>query len=71
MLLCVFGSYFAKFETGQTFSVVQMDASTPNTVGPTMFCCIRLHVTSPEGVDTNKTDNQTVFLFRKDIRGRA
>ena len=26
---------------------------------------------SPEGVHTNKTDNQTVFLFRKDIRGRA
>ena len=26
---------------------------------------------SPEGVHTNETDNQIVFLFRKDIRGRA
>ena len=26
---------------------------------------------SPEGVHTNETDNRTVFLFRKDIRGRA
>ena len=26
---------------------------------------------SPEGVHTNKTDNQIVFLFRKDIRGWA
>ena len=26
---------------------------------------------SPEGFHTNKTDNQTVFLLGKDIRGRA
>ena len=32
---CVlFGSCCAKFETGQTFSYVQTDATTPNIVGP-------------------------------------
>ena len=32
---------------------------------------VRSLTRSPEGFHTNKTDNQTVFLFRKDIRGRA
>ena len=38
----------AKFETGQTFSYVQTDATTPKIVGPTMLgnCCVRLHVAS-------------------------
>ena len=33
MLLCVVGSCCAKFETGQTFSHVQTDATTRNIVG--------------------------------------
>ena len=33
MLLRVVGSCCAKFETGQTFSYVQMNATTPNIVG--------------------------------------
>ena len=37
MLLCVAGSCCAKFETGQMFSCVQTDATTPNIVGPTML----------------------------------
>ena len=38
MLLRVVGrSCCAKFETGQTFSHVQTDVTTPNVVGPTMF----------------------------------
>ena len=32
-LLLVVGCYCAKFETGQTFSYVQTDATTPNNVG--------------------------------------
>ena len=45
-LLRVVGSCCAKFETGQKFSQVQTDATTPNIVGPKMFgsCCIRLQV---------------------------
>ena len=39
-LLLVVGCYCAKFETGQTFSYVQTDATTPNNVGS---CCVRLH----------------------------
>ena len=42
MLLSVVGSSCAKFETGQTFSYVQTDATTPNIVG--QQCCVRLHV---------------------------
>ena len=36
MLLRVVGSCCAKFETGQTFSYVQTDATTPNIAGTTM-----------------------------------
>ena len=32
MLLSVVGNYCAKFETGQTFSYVQPDTTTPNNV---------------------------------------
>ena len=37
MLFCAVGSCSAKFETGQTFSYVQTDTTTPNVVGPTML----------------------------------
>ena len=37
MLLDAVGSCCAKFETGETFNYVQTDATTPNTVGPTML----------------------------------
>ena len=49
MLLRVVGSCCAKFETGQTFSYLQTDVTTPNNVGPTLLgvvgqkCCVRLH----------------------------
>ena len=49
LLLRVVGSCCAKFETGQTFSYVQKDATTPNNAGPTLLgvvrqqCCVRLH----------------------------
>ena len=49
MLLRVVGSCCAKFETGQTFSYMQTDVTTPNNVGPTLLgvvgqnCCVRLH----------------------------
>ena len=36
-LLGVVGSCCTKFETSQSFSHVQMDAITPNIVGPTML----------------------------------
>ena len=41
MLLRVVGSCCAKFETGQTLSYVQTDATTPNNF---MSCCLCLHV---------------------------
>ena len=31
------GSCYVKFESGKTFSHVQMDTTTPNIVGPTML----------------------------------
>ena len=34
---CCLKGCCAKFETGQAFSYVQRDATTPNIVGPTMF----------------------------------
>jgi len=34
----------AKFETGQTFSYVQRDATTPNIVGNVGSCWVTLHV---------------------------
>ena len=34
----------AKFETGQTFSYVQRDATTPNIVGNVGSCWVPLHV---------------------------
>ena len=37
MLLCVVGSCCTKFETGQTFSHMQMDTTTLNIVGPTIL----------------------------------
>ena len=37
MLLRVVGSSCAKFETGETFSYVQTNATTSNIVGPTML----------------------------------
>ena len=40
-LQCVVGSCCTKFETGETFSYVQMDGTTPNNAGscwPTMLC---------------------------------
>ena len=40
MLLRVIGSCYAKYETGQTFSHVQTDATSPNNVGS---CWVRLH----------------------------
>jgi len=52
-MLCPFAHLVAcccaKFETGQTLSYVQTDATTPNIVGSTMLggvgqqCCVRLH----------------------------
>ena len=42
MLLRVVGSYCAKFETGQTFSYVQTDATTPNIVGSCWPTILRL-----------------------------
>ena len=49
MLLQVFGSCCAKFETGQTLSYMHMqtDATTPNIVGQQRWDasrCVRLHV---------------------------
>ena len=41
MLLRIFGSCCAKFETGQTFSYVQTGTTATNIVGG---CCVRLHV---------------------------
>ena len=40
----VVGSRCAKFETGQTFSYVQRDATTPNIVGNVGSCWVPLHV---------------------------
>ena len=37
LLLRVVGSCCAKFETGQTFSYVQKDTTTPNNAGPTLL----------------------------------
>ena len=37
MLLRVVGSCCTKFETRQTFSYVQNDATIPNIVGPSLF----------------------------------
>ena len=38
----------AKFETGQTFTYMETDATTPKIVGPTTLgsCCARLHIAS-------------------------
>ena len=45
MLLYVVRSCCAKFETGQTFSYVQTDATTPNNVAASCCqqCCVPLH----------------------------
>ena len=40
----VVGSRCAKFETGQTFSYVQRDPTTPNIVGNVGSCWVPLHV---------------------------
>ena len=57
MLLRVVGSCCAKFETDQTFSYVQTDATTPNIVGQKGWellrpfaCSFTRSLTSPKGV---------------------
>ena len=57
MLLRVVGSCCAKFETDQTFSYVQTDATTPNIVGQQCWellrpfaCSFTRSLTSPKGV---------------------
>ena len=46
MLLNVVGSYYAKFETVQTFSHVQTDAATRNIVGEQCWELLRPYVRS-------------------------
>ena len=40
VVTCYCGELLPKFETGQTFSYVQTDATTPNIVGPIMLAVV-------------------------------
>ena len=79
MLLCVVGSCCTKFETDQTFSYVQTDATTSNNAGS---CCVRFHVllkvpTIDTSKDTKKTINEqkknfhTLTTVRRKARRKA
>ena len=51
MLLCVVGSCCTKFETDQTFSYVQTDATTPNKLGQQCWELLRLFSSLAEGTN--------------------
>ena len=63
MLLCVVGSCCTKFETDQTFSYVQTDATTSNNVGS---CCVRFHVLlKVPSIDTSKDTKKKPSMHKK------
>ena len=63
LLLCVVGSCCTKFETDQTFSYVQTDATTSNNVGS---CCVRFHVLlKVPTIDTSKDTKKVIKAQKK------
>ena len=66
MLLCVVGSCCAKFETGQTFSCVQTDATTPTIVGQQCWELLR-----PFARSLRETNTWYVVCLLKNAHGRT
>ena len=64
-LLCVVGSCCKKFETGQTFSYVQTDATTPNNAGFAQGLRASWRLVFRTILSRDKTSN-----FRRDLTSR-
>ena len=63
MLLRVVGSCCTKFETGQTFSCEQTDATTPNIVGQQCWELLRLFACSLKFVPLSGQNQQLYLLY--------
>ena len=71
MLLRVAGRCCAKLETGQTFSHLQTDTTTPNTVGPTMLGVVASVSTQLNTGSCVETKIGTAVKFPRHTRTRA